>query len=95
MLMLRIASFLSLITHLYYLLIWGYLIIRLLPNLQNTRILSFLKKCTEPYLRIFRFLPLTFANIDFSPIVALFAWKLITRLIIDLLLGVSTLCLYI
>lgn len=37
----------------------------------GTAVLDFLRDCSEPYLRIFRRLGLSFGPIDFSPIVAL------------------------
>jgi YggT family protein len=46
-------------------------------------ILDFLRDVTEPYLRIFRRLPLRVGPLDLSPIVAILALQIIGRLIVN------------
>ena len=47
-------------------------------------ILDFLRDVSEPYLRIFRKLPLQFGPIDFSPIVAIIVLRIVGGLIVSL-----------
>ena len=46
-------------------------------------VLDFLRDVTEPYLRIFRRLPLQFGPIDFSPIVAIFALRIVGGIVVE------------
>jgi YggT family protein len=46
-------------------------------------ILDFLRDVTEPYLRIFRRLPLRVGPLDLSPIVAILALQIVGRLIVN------------
>src|SRR3954463_4506424 len=48
-------------------------------------VLDFLRDVTNPFLRIFRRLGLQFGPIDFSPIVALLALRIIGGLIVSLI----------
>jgi uncharacterized protein YggT (Ycf19 family) len=48
-------------------------------------ILDFLRDVSEPYLRIFRRLPLRIGPLDLSPIVAIFALQIVGRLIVNLI----------
>ncbi|OGI10925.1 MAG: hypothetical protein A2Y40_10470 [Candidatus Margulisbacteria bacterium GWF2_35_9] len=43
-----------------------------------------LKKITDPYLDLFRSLPLNFSGLDLSPIVAFFVLSLLEKLIIQI-----------
>jgi YggT family protein len=45
-------------------------------------VLDFLRDVSEPYLRIFRRLPLRLGPIDFSPIVAIFVLQIVGGLIV-------------
>jgi YggT family protein len=46
-------------------------------------VLDFLRDVSEPYLRIFRRLPLRFGPIDFSPIVAILVLQIVGGLIVN------------
>ena len=48
-------------------------------------VLDFLRDVTEPYLRIFRRLPLRVGPLDLSPIVAILALQIVGRLIVNLI----------
>ncbi|HET8950659.1 MAG TPA: YggT family protein [Solirubrobacteraceae bacterium] len=48
-------------------------------------VLDFLRDVSDPYLRIFRRLPLQFGPIDFSPIVAIIALQVVGGLIVGLI----------
>jgi YggT family protein len=48
-------------------------------------ILDFLRDVSEPYLRIFRKLPLQFGPIDFSPIVAIIVLRIVGGLVVSLI----------
>jgi YggT family protein len=45
-------------------------------------ILDFLRDVTEPYLRIFRRLPLRVGPLDLSPIVAIFALRIVGAIVV-------------
>jgi YggT family protein len=48
-------------------------------------ILDFLRDVTEPYLRIFRRLPLRIGPMDLSPIVAIFALRIVGGIVVALI----------
>ena len=48
-------------------------------------VLDFLRDVSEPYLRIFRRLPLQFGPIDFSPIVAIIVLRIVGGLVVSLI----------
>ena len=48
-------------------------------------ILDFLRDVSDPYLRIFRKLPLQFGPIDFSPIVAIIVLRIVGGLVVSLI----------
>jgi YggT family protein len=48
-------------------------------------VLDFLRDVSEPYLRIFRRLPLRLGPIDFSPIVAILVLQIVGGLIVNLI----------
>jgi YggT family protein len=48
-------------------------------------ILDFLRDVSEPYLRIFRRLPLRLGPIDFSPIVAIFVLRIVGGIVVTLI----------
>jgi YggT family protein len=48
-------------------------------------VLDFLRDVTEPYLRIFRRLPLRIGPLDLSPIVAIFALRIVGGILINLI----------
>ena len=54
-------------------------------NRYFSAVLDFLRDVSEPYLRIFRRLPLRLGPIDFSPIVAIFALRIVGGIVISLI----------
>jgi YggT family protein len=92
----QIADYLSTLIWVYTLLIILYIVIQLLfsvgirpPYSRWTDIvLGFLRDVCEPFLRIFRRLLPSFGGFDFSPIVAIFALRIIDIVIVgDLIHG--------
>ena len=59
--------------------------VRVPYNRVANAVLDFLRDVSEPYLRIFRHLPLRFGPIDFSPIVAIFALRIVGNIVISLI----------
>ncbi|MEK6558140.1 MAG: YggT family protein [Candidatus Margulisiibacteriota bacterium] len=51
-----------------------------LPHNANHPIIQFLHKITDPYLDLFRSLPLSFNGLDLSPVVAFFVLGLLKQL---------------
>lgn len=73
-----ITSIILLLIKLYTYAIIGYILMSWIPALQQSAVGDFLAKIVEPYLNIFkRFIP-PLGMIDFSPIIALIALRLIT-----------------
>jgi YggT family protein len=60
-----------------------------LPQLNEYRIMHFIRYYTDPYLNIFRRIIPPLGMIDFSPIVAFLCLGFIQNLIINLLLGLA------
>jgi YggT family protein len=54
-------------------------------NRAFSAVLDFLRDVSDPYLRIFRRLPLQFGPIDFSPIVAILVLTIGGRIIVNLI----------
>ena len=54
-------------------------------NRYFTAVLDFLRDVSEPYLRIFRRLPLRLGPVDLSPIVAIFALRIVGNIVISLI----------
>ena len=48
-------------------------------------VLDFLRDVTEPYLRLFRRLPLRIGPLDLSPIVAIFALRIVGGILVNLI----------
>jgi YggT family protein len=48
-------------------------------------VLDFLRDVTEPYLRLFRFLPLRIGPFDLTPIVAIIALQIVGSIIVNLI----------
>ena len=48
-------------------------------------VLDFLRDVSEPYLRIFRRLPLRIGALDLSPIVAIFVLQIVGRIVVNLI----------
>ena len=85
-----IADFLSALLWVYTLCIFGYIVASLVLSFglrvpysrPVTAVLEFLRDVSEPFLRIFRPLPLRIGPLDLTPIVALFVLRLVGGVII-------------
>lgn len=75
--LLAIQNFLVTLVTIYQFMIFGYILMSWIPNLQNSSIGEFLGRMVEPYLSIFRRIIPPIGMIDISPIVALFALRFI------------------
>jgi uncharacterized protein YggT (Ycf19 family) len=88
-----IADFLSALLWVYTLCIFGYIVASLVLSFglrvpysrPVTAVLEFLRDVSEPFLRIFRPLPLRIGPLDLTPIVALFVLRIVGGLIIGLI----------
>ena len=89
----QLAEFLSALIGVYTLLLIGYIIsqflfafgVRVPYSRVATAVLDFLRDVSEPYLRIFRPLPLRLGPIDFTPIVAIFALRIVGGLLVGII----------
>jgi YggT family protein len=89
----QIADFLSALITVYTILIIAWIVVSFVFAL-GTRvpysrpvnaILDFLRDVSEPYLRIFRRLPLRIGPLDLSPIVAILALQFVGQIIVSLI----------
>jgi YggT family protein len=88
----KIAEFLSALIWVYSLIIIAWIIVqfafalglRMPWSRPVNAVLDFLRDVSEPYLRIFRRLPLQIGPIDLSPIVALIVLRVVGGLIVGL-----------
>ena len=89
----EIADFLSALIFVYTIIIVAWIVAqfvfslgaRVPYNRYFSAVLDFLRDVSEPYLRIFRRLPLRLGPIDFSPIVAIFALRIVGGIVISLI----------
>ena len=89
----EIADFLSALIFVYTIIIVAWIVAqfvfslgaRVPYNRYFSAVLDFLRDVSEPYLRIFRRLPLRLGPIDFSPIVAIFALRIVGGILISLI----------
>ena len=89
----EIADFLSALIFVYTIIIVAWIVAsfvfslgaRVPYNRVVSAILDFLRDVSEPYLRIFRKLPLQFGPIDFSPIVAIIVLRIVGGLVVSLI----------
>jgi uncharacterized protein YggT (Ycf19 family) len=89
----NIADFLSALVSVYGLLIVAWVIVSLVFSLglrvpysrPLNAVLDFLRDVSEPYLRIFRRLPLRIGAFDLSPIVALLVLRIVGGLVVSLI----------
>jgi YggT family protein len=89
----NIADFVSALIWVYTLIIFAWIIVswvfsfgvRIPYSRPVTAVLDFLRDVTNPYLRLFRRLPLQFGPIDFSPMVAIFVLIFGGRILVNLL----------
>ena len=87
----QIAGFLGALLTVYVILIIAWIVVsfvfalgaRVPYSRPLNAILDFLRDVTEPYLRIFRRLPLRVGPLDLSPIVAILALQIVGRLIVN------------
>ena len=91
----EIADFLSALLTVYVLCLIAYIVtsfvfslgVRMPYNRVSSAILGFLRDVSEPYLRIFRPLPLRIGPLDLTPIVAIFALQIVGGLIVGIVRG--------
>ena len=91
----EIADFLSALLTVYVLCIIGWIVLSFLFSLGvrvpysrwTTAVMDFLRDVTEPYLRIFRPLPLRIGPLDLTPIVAILALQIVGNIIIGVVRG--------
>jgi YggT family protein len=89
----KIAEFLSALIWVYWLCIIAWIVVqfafalglRMPWSRPVNAVLDFLRDVSEPYLRIFRRLPLRIGPIDLSPIVALIVLRVVGNLIVGLI----------
>ena len=89
----EIANFLEALVNVYTLIIFASIIVswvfsfgvRVPYSRPLNAVLDFLRDVSEPYLRIFRRLPLRLGTIDFSPIVAIFVLRIVGNIVISLI----------
>jgi YggT family protein len=89
----QIAGFLSALITVYTIIIVAWIVVSFVFALGArvpyarpvNAILDFLRDVSEPYLRIFRRLPLRVGPLDLSPIVAIFVLQIVGGLIVNLI----------
>jgi YggT family protein len=89
----EIADFVSALIWVYTLIIIAWIVAQLVFSLGArvpynrvfTAILDFVRDVSEPYLRIFRRLPLRAGPIDFSPIVAILVLRIVGGIVVSLI----------
>ena len=89
----EIADFLSALIFVYTIIIVAWIVAqfvfslgaRVPYNRYFSAVLDFLRDVSEPYLRIFRRLPLRLGPIDFSPIVAIFVLRIVGNIVVSLI----------
>jgi YggT family protein len=55
------------------------------PEARNTKVYDFITKLTDPFLDIFRRLPLQFAGLDLSVVVAIIVLNVVQRILVGIL----------
>ena len=89
----QIADFLSALITVYVIIIIAWIVVsfvfalgaRVPYSRPINAVLDFLRDVTEPYLRLFRRLPLRIGPIDLSPIVAIFALRIVGGILVNLI----------
>ena len=89
----NIAEFLSALLWVYSLCIIGWVVVSFVLSLglrlpwsrPLNAVLDFLRETVEPYLRIFRSLPLRIGPLDLTPIVAIFVLQIVGGIIVNLI----------
>jgi YggT family protein len=88
-----IADFLASVLWVYTIIVFAWVITSLVfafgvrvPYSRPIRaVLDFLRDVTEPYLRLFRFLPLRVGPLDLTPLVAIFTLQIVGGIIVGLI----------
>jgi YggT family protein len=91
----EIASFIEALVFVYTICLIGWIVVSLVFSLgvrmpynrPVIAVVDFLRDVSEPYLRIFRRLPLQVGPLDLSPIVAIFALSIVGSLVAGLIRG--------
>ena len=89
----QIADFLSTLIWVYTLLVFAWVItsfvfamgVRVPYSRALNAVLDFLRDTVEPYLRLFRPLPLRIGPLDLTPIVAIFALQIVGGIVVGLI----------
>ena len=89
----QIADFLSALIWVYVIIIIAWIVVQFVFSMGArvpysrplNAVLDFLRDVSEPYLRIFRRLPLRIGPLDLSPIVAIFALRIVGGIIVSLI----------
>ena len=89
----QIADFLSALLGVYTIIIIAWVVASLVFSLGArvpfsrplNAVLDFLRDVTEPYLRLFRFLPLRIGPLDLTPIVAILALRIVGGIVVSLI----------
>ena len=87
----QIADFVSALIWVYTIIIFAWIVVswvfsfgvRVPYSRPLNAVLDFLRDVTEPYLRLFRRLPLRVGPLDLSPIVALFVLRIVGAIVIS------------
>jgi YggT family protein len=89
----QIADFLSALITVYWLIIIAWVVASLVFSLgvrvpysrPLNAVLDFLRDVSEPYLRLFRFLPLRVGPLDLTPLVAILALRIVGDIVVSLI----------
>jgi YggT family protein len=91
----EIAGFLNAVVTVYIIIIIAWVVASLVFSLGASvpysrplsAVLDFLRDCTEPYLRLFRRLPLRVGPLDLTPMVAIIALAVVGNLVVNIVHG--------
>jgi YggT family protein len=89
----QIADFLSALIWVYVIIIIAWIVVQFVFSMgarvpysrSLNAVLDFLRDVSEPYLRIFRRLPLRIGPLDLSPIVAIFVLRIVGGIVVSLI----------
>jgi YggT family protein len=89
----QIAEFLSALIWVYVIIIIAWIVVQFVFSMgarvpysrSLNAVLDFLRDVSEPYLRIFRRLPLRVGPLDLTPIVAIFALRIVGGIVVGLI----------
>jgi uncharacterized protein YggT (Ycf19 family) len=89
----QIADFLSALIWVYVIIIIAWIVVQFVFSMGArvpysrtlNAVLDFLRDVSEPYLRIFRRLPLRIGPLDLSPIVAIFVLRIVGGIVVSLI----------